>query len=700
VKPSAFRIRPITAEEVGLRRAVFFGAIFAGTGLGVWFLARAFVSEGFSFLEGMQLILFALLFHQIVAGCWLALLGGWSLWMEKHPPGPWNEPGLAVAPEHPARTAIVLPMYNEAPGPIFAAAEVLWRELQAAPREFEIFFLSDSNRPEQWIAEERGWFELCRRTGAWGRIHYRKRRSPRHGKSGNLADFCRRWGAHFRYMITLDADSLMTATLVRRLVGWMEKSPRTGILQTLPYQILGQTLFRRMQQFSARMYGPVFAAGANFWHLFAGNYWGHNAIVRIAPFIQFCDLPELPGTVPARRQILSHDTVEAALMRKSGYDVWMVFGEEGSYETGPPNFVDHLAREKRWCRGNLQHFWFLFSPEIDFANRVHIWMGLMAYGAAPLWLLFLIGGALDCFFKHRFSLLSSGIGGADGLLGHTYGTLFAITLGLLFLPKIIGWLTAAPHWRFFGGSVRSACSVVLETLAWAVWAPSIMIYHTWFILREWLGRSLIWTTQNRGEGRGLPFLVVFHRLSLPWAVAGVAGFFVQTYLPEQWVAFSPLFLAWLLTPVLAWWTSFPGAGAAARRFGLFCIPEETGAPFCRTIQPYLQAVREPWMETGDLRTEVFRLLRHPLWNSLHVRLLRARKGAAESRPRIPLVKREQVFTASPEAMGNGEWMELLSDAETCLWLHRNFWKRPACHRGGREAESKDIWLKGSFFQSG
>jgi len=681
LRTAGLRLRPITAEEVAFRRAVFFGAVVAGTGLGVWFLARAFVSEGFSFLEIFQLVLFGLLFHQIVAGCWLALLGAWSLRFEKNYPGPWTEAGAGPAQPDLPRTAIVLPMYNENPGPIFSVAEVLWRDLRSAPGEFELFFLSDSNLPEQWMAEERGWFELCRRTGAWGRIHYRKRRSPRHGKSGNLADFCRRWGAHFRYMITLDADSLMTASLIRQLVVWMEKSPRTGILQTLPFQVLGQTLFRRMQQFSARLYGPIFAAGANFWHLFAGNYWGHNAIVRVAPFIQYCDLPELPGTVPARRQILSHDTVEAALMRKSGYDVWMVFHAEGSYESGPPNFVDYLAREKRWCRGNLQHFWFLFSPEIDFANRVHIWMGLMAYGAAPLWLLFLMGGAVDCFFKHRFSLLSSGTGGIDGPLGHAYGTLFAVTLGLLFLPKVVAWLWAAPHWRAFGGGIRSALSVVLETMAWAVWAPSSMLYNTWFILREWLRRPLAWTTQNRGQRQGLTLPLALRRLFLPWTTALGAGILLLAYLPEQILTFIPLLAAWFLTPWLSWWTSLPSAGALARRWALFLVPEETGTISCRGVESYLEAARKPWMIPGDLRSELRRFMRDPLWNSLHVRLLRDRKGPAENRTRFPIPKRELMLDKPPEAFPSMDWMNLLSDPAACLWIHRTYWKRVASRRG-------------------
>ncbi|HEY5792104.1 MAG TPA: glucans biosynthesis glucosyltransferase MdoH, partial [Chthoniobacterales bacterium] len=347
----------LTADFVAFRRASFFGAILATTAIGTWLMGRIFLPEGISVLEWIQLGLFALLFQQIATGFWLAffgfavtLLGGDRVRITRiqttdKPPSPS------------APTAIVLPIYNEEVERVFRGVESMWRGLQAAGGTdgFDFFILSDSNRPESWLREEEAWVNLCKRLHAFGRIFYRKRRAPRNGKSGNVADFCRRWGARYRYMIVLDADSVMTGRLLHHLVAMMEQNPRTGLIQTSPQLAMGRTPFRRMQQFAARVYAPLFAAGSNYWHLFGANYWGHNAIIRTQPFIEHCDLPELPEKETKHRHILSHDTVEAALMRKAGYDVWFAYDEEGSYEEGPPNLSDSLARDRRWCQGNLQH---------------------------------------------------------------------------------------------------------------------------------------------------------------------------------------------------------------------------------------------------------------------------------------------------------------------------------------------------------
>jgi membrane glycosyltransferase len=689
MKPGVL-LEKITAETVGFRRASFFGAILASTGLGVWFLARAFSREGFSALEVAQLILFAFLLHQIVTGFWLAVLGGWTQFF----PGKEIRMGW-TGPVHPAatppvRTALVLPMYNEDSGPIFAMAETLWNDLQATGRgdEFDIFFLSDSNRPENWIAEEWGWFDLCRRTGGWSRIHYRKRRSPRHGKSGNLADFCRRWGAHYRYMVTLDADSIMTAGLITRLVSMMESAPRVGIIQTLPYQIFGRTLFRRIQQFSVRLYAPVFAAGANYWHLFAGNFWGHNAILRVAPFIQFCDLPELPEPSTDRRHILSHDTIEAALMRKAGYDVWLAYGEEGSYETAPPNLADHMVRERRWCRGNLQHFWFLFAPGIDFANRFHIWTGLMAYLAAPLWLAFLVCGAFDSFFKHHLSLLSSGVGGMASSTGRAYSILFFATLGLLLLPKLIGLWSARRRMNQMGGWLRTMGSVACETLAWSAWAPSMMLYNSLFVMEELLGKQVGWAPQNRTEAQAPSLFFMLRRFWLPVAAAVLAGFLITKYIPHQMGILLPILIAWLATPWLAWLTAQPDAGEWARRIGLFLVPEEIESHLNREIRGYLHRVDQAGRGSISRKSEITRLVRDPALNALHISLLRVRRMVSEKTRQHLVPLREKALEKNPAGLSQAEWMDLLTDPDSCLWLHRQFWKRPTgrIHSWWREGE--------------
>jgi membrane glycosyltransferase len=497
----------LTADFVAFRRATFFGAILATTGVGTWLLWRTFSPEGISVLEWIQLVLFVLLFQPIATGFWLVLFGfltallGGDRAQITHCLD--EEPSL----ERPfPPTAIVLPIFNEDVDRVFQGIEAMWIGIKEAggSEGFDFFILSDSNRAECWLREEMAWIDLCKRLNAFGRIFYRKRRVPRHGKSGNVADFCRRWGARYRYMVILDADSIMTGRLLSRLVGMMERNPRVGLIQTSPQLALGRTFFRRIQQFAARVYAPLFAAGSNYWHLFASNYWGHNAIIRLRPFIQYCDLPELPEPDTVRRHILSHDTVEAALMRKAGFDVWFAYTEEGSYEEGPPNLSDSLARDRRWCLGNMQHFWFLFAPGIDFANRFHIWMGLMAYLASPIWLLFLIVGAVDLAFKHRFSLLSALPGIDVTYSGGAVQMLLLATLALLFLPKLLAMFLAIPKAPEFGGVIRLVASTLVETAIWTLLAPAMMLYYTQFVVMNLAGLQIPWTAQNRSD-TGLGF---------------------------------------------------------------------------------------------------------------------------------------------------------------------------------------------------
>ena len=255
--------------------------------------------------------------------------------------------------------------------------------------------LSDSNQPNQWIQEEVAWVELCKQVGGFGRIFYRKRRQAINRKSGNVADFLRRWGRNYRYMVVLDADSLMTGQALTRLVAMMERNPAVGIIQTAPRIVNGETLFARLQQFANRLYSPLFLAGLNYWQQHDGNYWGHNAIIRVQPFMSYCCLPDLPGREPFGGRILSHDFVEAALMRKGGWQVWLAGDLEGSYEEGPPTLIDSAKRDRRWCQGNMQHSWLLFARGFRPVSRLHLLMGIMGYVASPLWLLFLLLSSIN-----------------------------------------------------------------------------------------------------------------------------------------------------------------------------------------------------------------------------------------------------------------------------------------------------------------
>jgi len=290
-----------------------------------------------------------------------------------------------------AKTAVIMPVFNEECAHVFASLRVMFDALQekGVIDYFNFFVLSDSNDPENWLEEELCWAKLVRETKGYGSIFYRRRRMGIKRKSGNVADFCRRWGRQYRYMIVLDADSLMTADIMVRLVKLMESNPRAGMIQTAPALVNRLSLFGRIQQFASRLYGPIFAAGLNFWQRSEGNFWGHNAIIRLEPFIAHCALATIPGKGPLSGPVLSHDFVEAALMRRAGYEVWLAYDLSGSYEESPPTILDYAARDRRWCQGNLQHWRLLTVQGLHWLNRWHLLNGIMSYLSAPLWLLFL-----------------------------------------------------------------------------------------------------------------------------------------------------------------------------------------------------------------------------------------------------------------------------------------------------------------------
>ena len=185
-------------------------------------------------------------------------------------------------------------------------------------------------------------------------------------------------------MVVLDADSLMGASAIATLIGLMDANPRTGIIQTVPYAVGRETMFARMQQFSARLYTPLLVEGLTFWQQGDGNYWGHNAIVRIAPFVAHCELPVLPGREPFGGEILCHDVVEAGLMRGAGWDVWVLPETLESFEAVPANMVDFASRERRWCQGNLQHLGVLPDRRLRPVGRFHLAYGVLHYLAAPV----------------------------------------------------------------------------------------------------------------------------------------------------------------------------------------------------------------------------------------------------------------------------------------------------------------------------
>jgi membrane glycosyltransferase len=676
------------------RRLLMASLVLALTGPAVLLMADLHWRTGFNLWKGLHLALFAGLFALVAFGTVHAAIG----FFLRLGGGDRRRLIRTLAPDEAASaplgpTAVVMPIFNEDPAQVFARLRAIYRSLVETDRLdfFHFYVLSDSNDPNRWIEEQTAWVSLVQELGAQGRLFYRRRRVNTNKKAGNLADFCRRWGRRHRYMIVLDADSTMTGEALVRLVQLMERNPRAGIVQTVPRLVRGTTPFARLQQFASRLYGPVFQAGLNYWQLGEANYWGHNAIVRIAPFIAHCSLPELPGREPFGGRILSHDYVEAALMCRAGWQVWLAVDLDGSFEECPANLIDFAKRDRRWLQGNLQHSWLLTARGLRPAHRLHLLMGILAYLASPLWLAFLLVSTL-LVWRHTVTGLT--LVPRDSLAdlwnlsfqGQAL-LLFGGTLGLLFLPKLLALIDLMRRpgaAASFGGWPRLAASVALETLASALVAPVLMLFHSKFILWTLLGRGVAWVTQRRG-GDGDPDwreAILTHSGQSVFAAAWGAFALTIDRTFAAWLA--PVLAGPLLAVPLTLITGDTQHGRRLRRAGLLLTPEETNPPAAlRELERHLAALPPPLPPRPEFAAHhgLLRAALDPYVNAVHLSLLREKFGRDDpttnpARDRFARL-REKLIAEGPAALAPAECKALLLDAASMLRVHRELWSRPA-----------------------
>ncbi|HWA10841.1 MAG TPA: glucans biosynthesis glucosyltransferase MdoH [Opitutaceae bacterium] len=588
-----------------------------------------------------------------------------------------EEAGVALAP-----TAIVMTVCNEEVARIFAGLRAVYRSVAATGQlgHFDFFVLSDSTDPNAWIAEQIEWARSSRELGARGRLFYRRRRVGTNKKAGNIADFCRRWGRRYRYMVVLDADSFMMGATLVRLVRLMERNGDVGLLQTAPMLVRGETLYARVMQFAMRLYSPVFLAGLNYWQQGEGNYWGHNAIIRLAPFMEHCALPRLPGREPIGGKILSHDFVEAALLRRAGWAVWMLPDPEGSYEEGPPTLLDAAKRDRRWCQGNLQHTLLLFARGLPLISRIHFLLGILAYAASLVWLVSLLLGSLLLIGFGRTGLTwmpSPGFAATLGIPPAMQSTaLLSLTLVLLLGPKLLAAidLLLQPGGAVrFGGAGRMLASVFLESLFSAVQAPILMLWHSRFVVVTLLGRGVRWLTQQRSGPGGVNWGELL-RAHFGHTVTGLLwALVVARNAPDMLPWLAPVLAGLVFSIPFSALTSRIRAGRRARRLGLFLIPEETAPP------PGLAELDddhgdEELVGEGPDRGLVLAVV-DPYINALHLCLLRERSGQAEEIRQYFEENREKLLRVGPAALPPQEKLALLSDADSMDWLHRELWRR-------------------------
>jgi membrane glycosyltransferase len=631
-----------------LARLFVFGVGGALTAYGAYEMHAVVSVAGTTWLQWLLLVLFTVNFSWIALAFAGAILGFVALLRRPRP--------AALPARLEARTAVVMPVYNESTARTFAALEAMRESIEATGfgAAFDYFVLSDSTQADAWIAEERAFLRLRDRLGDGARIYYRHRPKNHHRKAGNIADFVTRWGGAYDHMLVLDADSLMTGECVVTLAAAMEADPDSGIIQSLPLVIGRNTLFARLQQFAARIYGPVIATGLAVWSGRQGNYWGHNAIIRTRAFAEQCGLPDLKGRPPFGGHVLSHDFVEAALIVRGGWSVTMLPTLPGSYEESPPSLIDIAIRDRRWCQGNLQHSRIIGAAGLKLASRQHFATGIMSYLASPLWALQLVVGVALVlqtnfirpeYFSQEVRLFPIW----PRFDPQRALWLFGLTMGILLAPKLFGLVLSLLDGRTrraSGGGVRLTLSALIEILLSALLAPIQMLVQSGSVFQILLGRDTGWNPQRRDDG-SIPFrdIVRRHRWhTLLGVVTGVSAFLIATSL-FLWM--SPTILGLVLAIPLSWLTAQLGSGLALRRLGLLDTPEERDPP---AIAVRARALTSANAADGYDEDDALKALGDPGLRAHHAAMLppaapRAR-GAVDADRAVAEAKAEEAQTVS------------------------------------------------------
>ena len=672
--PAERRRRANWVRVARRRRKVLLALVAAQTAVATWSLTHTFPYPWLNGFEAAIAAVFAILFAWVSFSFWGSLAGFCMLWKGR---ARFSIDGRALddspEPLH-SRTAVLMPICNEDVERVFAGVEATYRSLAETEHlaHFDFFILSDTSDPERVFDEELAWAELCRSVRGSGKIFYRHRRNNIKRKSGNLADFLRRWGRDYDYMVVLDADSIMAGQTLVRLARIMDRSPNAGIVQTAPTTVNRESLYARLQQFAGRVYGPMLTAGLRYWQLGESYYWGHNAILRVAPFVQYCGLSRLPGDPPLGGEILSHDFVEAALMGRAGWEVWIVEDSSGSYEETPPSLLEELKRDRRWCQGNLQHLKLIFADGLRGGHVAIFLMGVMAYASALFWLVFLLLSSIEAvaqavlppvYFSSQPSLFPIWPQWRPGWAV----ALLSATALLLFLPKFFAFslIVKKRETRLFGGFFPLCFSIFCETVISSLLAPVRMWFHSKFVVLTLLGRQIKWGAQQRGD----------HQIG--WVEAarahGVAMLVAALWIATIW-RFNPYFLWWLLPVALPLLFSIPlsvycsrvSAGLRLRKWRLLLIPEEIQPP--RIVNIFQDTLKQRCCRENSLRG-LERAALDAFAHAVHVAFLRGKTAiSAKTKARSSEIVAKMV-AGGAASLSRSERAHLLGDTEAMSRLH-------------------------------
>ncbi len=495
-------------------RLFTFGAALLTTGLLLAAFTDWLSTGGFGALEYFLILMVGLTFFWISLSVSTATVGIFSFWLQQRKPQKVNPPQEALD------VALLVPIYNEDPSDVFGNAAAMLEELQKAnsKHRFSLFILSDTQDPEIAAQEMRAMMIMRNAQGA-APIYYRRRAQNTDRKTGNITDWIEGWGGDYKAMLVLDADSLMSSQAIVTLADELSNDPSVGLIQSCPKLFGAETLFARMQQFSNVTYGWPMAEGLALWSNREGNYWGHNAIIRTAAFASCAGLPRVKSIRGKERLILSHDFVEASLLRRAGWAVRFMPRIEGSYEETPATLIDYVLRDRRWCQGNLQHLRILSAAGLHAISRFHLLHGAISYLLSPAWFILLMiwalisngeGANVISYFSDASPKMPiwPHISTVNSML------ILLFMYGMLLAPKVIGgaviWATPDIR-RDYGGSGQFVASFLLEVLTSVAYAPILMVQQTIAVMRSLVGIHENWEPQMRRGGKySAATLLKFH----------------------------------------------------------------------------------------------------------------------------------------------------------------------------------------------
>jgi membrane glycosyltransferase len=628
-------------------------------------LLIALGADGLSAVELGWSALFAFLFGLAGIGCFTALLG----FPKRTPLGfsesDFSESGVrgesalpaALAQEPLPRSALIMPIYHESAEQVFAAVAAMREELLACPgaEALEIFVLSDSRDPVLAAEEERAFRRVSASSGESIPVFYRRRALNQRQKAGNLMEFFERWGHRYEYVVVLDADSLMTGSTLMQLVSRMHASPRLALLQAPIALAGGETLFARALQFASSLCGALFTRGLSRWSGPTANYYGHNAVIRVQAFLECCALPRLKGQPPLGGHILSHDFVEAALLCRGGWDVRLAHDLSGSFEGLPPTLPQYVARDRRWCQGNLQHLRVAAATGLSPMSRLHLLLGVASYLAGPAWLSFLTLGVVLSRSASTSAYVELGVWISGG------------TAALLLLPRLLGLVATLARRdlrRAHGGGLRLSLGVLFELILSAALAPLLMLHHTRIVLSILLGRAVGWGTQSRRATGSFGASLRSEGWTTLCGAALVAASWQWAPGLLAWLA--PIWAPWLLAIPIVALSSSVRLGSFTRWLGLLLVPSETEP------DPLLARAEELRAFTAGDQAARFRdLVLDPVLVAAHLARLPA-PAPGEVTPSLAEL-RQRALRVGPAGLSETERQTLAKDADSIRWLHREAW---------------------------